>query len=334
VPGRDGRATGGRATSLLRPLILKGLWGLRVRGALVAASLIAGLLYADRLTKWAEESLYADRIVYARSTPYQRIVVTGDRAGFQLFLNGHLQLNSLDEYRYHEALVHPALILHGAPRRVLVLGGGDGLALREILKYPAVQHVTLVDIDPEMTRLSARFPPLAELNAGALSDPRVTVVNQDAFVWLQNPGPPFDAAIVDFPDPSSYSLGKLYTTRFYRMLQEHLTPEAAVAVQCTSPLVARRSFWCVIRTLEDSGFHVRPYHATVPSFGVWGFALARRAPFEPPARVPFLLRFLDDQALAALFTFGADTGPVEVEVNRLDNQVLVRYHDLEWGRLE
>jgi spermidine synthase len=322
------------AIELLRPLILKGLWGLRVRGALVAAGLIAGLLYADRLTKWAEESLYADRIVYARSTPYQRIVVTGGRDGFQLFLNGHLQLNSRDEYRYHEALVHPALILHGAPRRVLVLGGGDGLALREILKYPAVQHVTLVDIDREMTQLSARFPPLAELNARAFSDPRVTVVNQDAFVWLQSTGPPFDAAIVDFPDPSNYSLGKLYTTRFYRMLQERLAPDATVAVQCTSPLVARQSFWCVIRTLEESGFHVRPYHATVPSFGVWGFALARRAPFEPPARVPFPLRFLDDQALAALFTFGPDLGPVEVEINRLDNQVLVRYHDLEWSRLE
>jgi spermidine synthase len=160
------------------------------------------------------------------------------------------------------------------------------------------------------------------------------VVNEDAFVWMQKPGPTYDAAIVDFPDPSTYSVGKLYTTRFYRMLRERLEPGATVAVQCTSPLVARHSFWCVIRTLEQAGFQVRPYHATVPSFGVWGFALASTAPFEPPARVPFPLRFLDDRALAALFAFGPDVAPVDVEVNRLDNQVLVRYHDQEWSRLE
>lgn len=322
------------ATELLRPLIVRGVWGLRVRAALVIVLLIAGLCYADRLTKWAEESLYPDRIVYAKTTPYQRIVVTGSRTGFNLFLNGHLQFSSADEYRYHEALVHPALILHGAPRRVLVLGGGDGLALREIFKHPTVSEVTLVDIDAQMTRLSTNFPPLAGLNSNAFSDPRVTVVNEDAFVWMQKPGAPFDAAIVDFPDPSTYSVGKLYTTRFYRMLRERLAPGATVAVQCTSPLVARHSFWCVIRTLEQAGFHVRPYHATVPSFGVWGFALASDAPFEAPDKVPLPLRFLDDRALTALFAFGPDVAPVDVEVNRLDNQVLVRYHDQEWSRLE
>lgn len=322
------------ATELLRPLIVKGVWGLRIRAALVIVLLLAGLCYADRLTKWAEESLYTDRIVYAKTTPYQRIVVTSSRMGFDLFLNGHLQFSSADEYRYHEALVHPALILHGTPRRVLVLGGGDGLALREIFKHPTVAEVTLVDIDAQMTRLSTNFPPLAELNGNSFNDPRVTVVNEDAFIWMRQPGAPFDAAIVDFPDPSTYSVGKLYTTRFYRMLRERLAPGATVAVQCTSPLIARHSFWCVIRTLEQAGFHVRPYHATVPSFGVWGFALAGDAPFELPEKVPFPLRFLDDRALAALFAFGPDVAPVDVDVNRLDNQVLVRYHDQEWGRLE
>jgi spermidine synthase len=321
-------------TWLLRPLLGGNTAGLRVRAAVVLALLGLGLVKADLLTTLAEEGSFADEIVYARTTPYQRIIITRGRAGFQLFLNGHLQFSSADEYRYHEALVHPALVLAGAPRRVLVLGGGDGLALREVLRYPDVEAVTLVDLDPDMTRLAERFPPLAALNRGAFNDPRVTVVNEDAMTWLEGDGPAFDAAVIDFPDPNTFSLGKLYTTRFYRLLRRRLAPDAAVAVQCTSPLFARRSYWCIVRTLEAAGFAVRPYHAAVPSFGVWGFALARREPFAPPARVPAGLRFLTDAALPALFVLPADMGPVAVEVNRLDNQVLVRYYESEWRRWE
>src|SRR5439155_13248865 len=142
------------------------------------------------------------------------------------------------------------------------------------------EAVTLVDLDPEMTALSSRFPPLAELNRHAFDDPRVTVVNRDAFVWLDDAGDPFDAAIIDFPDPSTYALGKLYTTRFYRKLQARLTPDAAIAVQCTSPLFARTAFWCIVRTLEAVGFAVNPYHVAVPSFGVWAFALAQLQPVD------------------------------------------------------
>jgi spermidine synthase len=156
-------------------------------------------------------------------------VLTQGQSGFQLFLNGNLQFNSNDEYRYHEALVHPAMIASREPRRVLVLGGGDGLAVREILKHPSVEKVTLVDLDPEMTSLPDRFSPLAKLNGNALHDPRVQVVNDDAMIWLEATGEEsYDAAIVDFPDPNSYSLGKLYTTRFYRLLKNRLKPDARV----------------------------------------------------------------------------------------------------------
>jgi len=327
-------AVGLWGTWLLRPIIKGDVSGLRARAAVVLLLLGIGLVKADYLTTLAEEGLFADDIIYARTTPYQRIVVTRGRAGFQLFLNGHLQFSSADEYRYHEALVHPALALAGSPRRVLVLGGGDGLAVREILKHPSVKEVTLVDLDPDMTRLSERFGPLAELNRHAFDDPRVEVVNQDAMIWLEGDGPLFDAAVVDFPDPNTFSLGKLYTTRFYRLLKRRLAPDAAVGIQCTSPLFARTSFWCIVKTVEAAGFAVRPYHVAVPSFGVWGFALARRAPFEPPARAPKGLRFLNDQVLPSLFVLSADLGPVPVEVNRLDNQVLVRYYDSEWKRWE
>src|SRR6266850_940989 len=161
-------------TWVLRPLIKGNLSGLRGRAAIVIALLCVGVIKADRLTSMAEDGLFADEIIYARSSSYQRLVITRGRAGFQLFLNGNLQFSSTDEYRYHEALVHPAMMAAGgAPRRVLVLGGGDGLALREILKYSTVESVTLVDLDPDMTKLSGRFPPLAELNKHSFDDPRV-----------------------------------------------------------------------------------------------------------------------------------------------------------------
>jgi spermidine synthase len=322
-------------TWLLRPLIKRGIVALRVRAVIVIALLLLGLIKANTLTSLAEDEMFADEIVYTKDTPYQRIVITRGRAGFQLFLNGNLQFSSTDEYRYHEALVHPAMLLANSPRRVVVLGGGDGLALREVLKYPSVQRVTLVDLDPDMTRLSSRFPLLANLNQRAFDDPRVQVVNEDAFIWIEETTEqPYDAAIVDFPDPNSFSLGKLYTTRFYRMLRAKLTPEAAVSVQSTSPMFARSSYWCIIRTLEASGFVVRPYYTAVPSFGLWGFALARTSAFEVPRHPPPGLRFLDDQTLGAMFTLSADIGPVPVEINRLDNQALVRYYEGEWRRFE
>ena len=322
-------------TWLLRPLIKGSITGLRVRSLIVMALLLVAHVKANTLTSLAEDEMFADEIVYTKNTPYQRIVITRGRAGFQLFLNGNLQFSSTDEYRYHEALVHPAMLLANNPQRVLVLGGGDGLALREILKYSSVQHITLVDLDPDMTQLSSRFPLLAELNKRSFDDPRVRVINEDAFIWVERAGDElFDAAIVDFPDPNTFALGKLYTTRFYRLLRTRLTPEAAISVQSTSPMFARNSYWCIIRTLEAAGLSVKPYYTAVPSFGLWGFALARSTPFETPTKPPDGLRFLDAQTLSSMFQLSKDIEPVPVEINRLDNQALVRYYEGEWKRFE
>jgi spermidine synthase len=321
-------------TWILRPLIQRGIPALRWRSVAIIILLFAGAIKADRLTTLAEDGMFADEIIYARTTPYQRIVITRGRAGFQLFLNGNLQFSSTDEYRYHEALVHPAMMLSENPRRVLVLGGGDGLALREILKHSSVESITLVDLDPDMTALSKRFPLLAELNRHSFENPKVHVVNQDAMIWLEKEKGFFDAAIVDFPDPNNFALGKLYTTRFYRLLKEHLSPNAAVSVQSTSPLFARNSYWCILKTIEAAGFAVKPYYTAVPSFGVWGFTLARVTPFDVPQHAPEGLRFLDDGGMQAMFVLSADLGEVPVEINRLDNQVLVRYYEAEWKRYE
>lgn len=308
------------------------LRGLRVKAVLVMVALAIGFIKADSLTSLAEEGLFEDAIVYTKTTPYQRIVVTRNATGFKLFLNGNLQFSSADEYRYHESLVHPAMALAGAPRRVLVLGGGDGLAVREVLRYSSVESVTLVDLDRSMTDLGSSFPLLAALNKHSLRDKRVTIINQDALVWLkeESPPPPFDVAIVDFPDPNTFALGKLYTRHFYRLLAARLAPGAPVAVQATSPLYARTSFWCIMATLEDSGFVTRPYHVSVPSFGVWGFALARSVPFELPGELPAGLRFLTPESMAAMFVFPADLSRVPADINRLNDQRLVRYYENEW----
>ncbi|HEX4454331.1 MAG TPA: polyamine aminopropyltransferase [Kofleriaceae bacterium] len=322
-------------TWLLAPQLGKRVLGMRVRGVIVLVAMIAGVAMADYFSTWAEDEQYADPVVYTKQTPYQRIVVTHGKAGFQLFLNGNLQFSSADEYRYHEALVHPVMAAADVrPKHVLILGGGDGLALREVLTYASVEHATLVDLDPAMTQLSAHFPALAELNHHSFDDPRVTVVNDDALVWLDDHPGQYDAIVVDFPDPNTFALGKLFTKLFYRRVLAHLAPSGAVVVQATSPLFARRSYWCIADTMAAAGFAVQPYQVTVPSFGVWGYVLARKHAFDPPAHVPPHLRFLNDQALAAMFEFPADETHVAVEINQLDNQALVRYYEREWRRWE
>lgn len=295
--------------------------------------LLAGFVYGDHLTAMSEENLYSDEIVFATSSPYQRIVLTRWKDDLRLFLNGHLQFSSRDEYRYHEALVHPGLQSLATPRQVLVLGGGDGLAIREILKHPSIEQITLVDLDPEMTRLFSENSLLRRLNQDAFRSPKVKIVNADAFVWLEQNNGYFDFVVVDFPDPTNHSLGKLYTSAFYRLLEKHLAANGRAVIQSTSPLFARQSYWCIVATLKSAGFLVTPYHVYVPSFGEWGFVLASRKPFNVPVKYPDGLRFLGPQTAASLFHFPKDMEPVEAEVNRLNNQALVQYYEAEWRRV-
>ena len=301
--------------------------------AAVIGVLLAAMLGADRLTTWAEDRFYGEDIIVRESSDYQRVVVTAGAAGVRLYLNGNLQFHSRDEYRYHESLVHPALAAHGAPKRVLVLGGGDGLAVREILKHPAVEQVTLVELDPHITRLFATHPALVALNAGALKSPKLTVVNADAYPWLEQSPGGFDVIVIDFPDPTNFSLGKLYTTSFYQRVDQALAAGGYVVVQTTSPLIARKSFWTVATTLEAVGLSTTPYHVHVPSFGEWGFIIAGHRPWRMPTALPPGLRFLTLPGLPALLQFPPDMARVPAEVNRLSNQVLVSTFEDEWGKV-
>ena len=312
---------------------LHGAVGLKAQAFASLMALALGFAGAGQFTSFAEAHLYADEIVHAESSPYQRIVLTRWKDDLRLFLNNNLQFSSRDEYRYHEALVHPGLATLPGAKRVLVLGGGDGLAVREILKYPQVESVTLVDLDPAMTRLFSTAPPLRKLNEEALQSPKVRIVNADALQWLEGSDELFDFVVVDFPDPSNFAIGKLYSAAFYRLLDKHLTAGALAVIQSTSPLYARQSFWCVVATLESVGFTTTPYHALVPSFGEWGFVLAGKRAYRPPAKYEAPTRFLTPETTPALFEFPKDMARVDAEVNRLNNQVLVRYFENEWRQV-
>ena len=300
---------------------------------LTIAILSIALVEGSRINGFAEDNIYADEIIFSRDTRYQHIVLTKWRDDLRLFLNSHLQFSSRDEYRYHEALVHPGLAAVAGARNVLILGGGDGLAVREVLKYPRVERITLVDLDPDMTSLFSRNPLLTALNGGALGSPKVRIVNADAFLWVDSSTDVFDFVVVDFPDPTNYSLGKLYTTAFFSALGHHLSERGAFVVQSTSPMFARKSFWCITETVKEAGFQTFPYHAYVPSFGEWGFVLAARHDYAPPTTLPEGLRFLAAPSLPTLFEFPSDMARVPMPANHLNDQILVRTLEAEWREI-
>ena len=207
------------------------------------------------------------------------------------------------------------------------------MAVREMLKYPSVEQVTLVELDPNMTKLFSEHATLAGLNGHSLASPKVKVVNTDAFQWLQDTGEVFDVIVVDFPDPTNFAIGKLYTNSFYALLDQRLSASGYAVIQTTSPLVARKSFWTVAQTIRSTGLTATPYHAHVPSFGEWGFVLASRRPWRLPDALPPGPRFLDVRSLPLLFDFPADMARLPAEVNRLSNQVLVYSYEKEWGQV-
>lgn len=315
------------------------LSGVRAQVVITTAVLIllaqgVTFYYADRLLLFSETGTYPGTIFHAETTPYQRIILTNQHGTVRLFLNGNLQFSSKDEYRYHEALVHPGLAALPTARRVLILGGGDGLAIREVLRYPNVDSILLVDLDTRVTELFRSQPLLRGLNQNAFDSPKVRVENADAFIWLRANTRQYDFIIVDLPDPSNFSLGKLYSLTFYQELARALAPTGSVVVQSTSPFVARKAYWCVEATLRAAGLQTQPYHTFVPSFGEWGYLLAGHRTPPVPTTAPEGLRYFTPTLFAEMRTFPLDMAPTPVDVNRLNNQALVNYFEEEWGAID
>lgn len=305
----------------------------RVPIALCAAGLTVlamGFAAADKASSWFESRLYRDQIVYSAQTRYQHLVITRWHDDLRLFINGQLQFSSMDEYRYHEALVQPAMSLTRSRENVLIIGGGDGLAMREVFKHSDVKSVTLVDLDPRMTSLGRSYPAIAALNRHSFDDPRAHVVNQDAYKFLEDPAQSalYGVIVVDLPDPNSEALAKLYSVEFYRLVSRHLAQGGVMVTQATSPYFARPAFWCILRSVEAAGLEATPYHAYVPSFGDWGFVMAAhgRKPDLADASIDVPTRFLTRDTTAAMADFDKDIAPVPVQPTTLDRPRVIDYY--------
>jgi spermidine synthase len=317
-------------------LVVVALLGAPRRAALALApvSVLVVLAAAALASGWfevtARQNLFDDPVVRFERTRHQEIVLTENPrdSDVRLFINGDLQFSSKDEYRYHEALVHPAMA--GRHERVLILGGGDGLALREVLTYPDVRRAVLVELDGRILELARGDERLAALNRGALADPRVQTVRRDAFAWLRDARERFDVVIADFPDPDDAATAKLYSLELYEGVRRRvLAPGGRLVVQAGSPYFAAESFWSVERTVAAAGWATRPYHVDVPSFGDWGFVLAAAGTRPPPLRLAAPagrpLRFLDAPTLAAAAVFPRDRRRLRVDVSTLNRPRILDY---------
>lgn len=305
--------------------------------ALTAAGLVAfGLLlsWAEPFLQHWEARAYPHRVIYREQSPYQQITLTQNRDDLRLYLNRVIQFSSRDEYRYHEALALIPAAAAGRVHRVLILGGGEGLLAREVLKIPELASVTIVDLDERIFRLAAQHAGIRALNAGAMESPKVRCVAEDAAVFLRADTSAYDLILADLPDPSSESVARLYSTWFFGLARARLAAGGVFATQATSPYHTRKTFWAIHETLAAAGFErLTPYRVLVPSFGVWGFVMAGQPPC-PTLRPDLDYRFLANDGLAPLFYFPRDLRPRPDETilpNRLDRPVLLDYFLEEWG---
>jgi spermidine synthase len=303
-------------------------------GTLVSLGLLgAGFLQSAALSAMIEEQLYQDPVLYAEQSAYQRIVITSYQDDVRLYLDRELQFSSRDEYRYHESLVHPAMSLAPSREQVLIIGGGDGLAMREVLKYKDVQRVTLVDLDPVVTRLGKTFGPIVALNGDSLNDPRANVVTADGFQFLADTSERYGVIIADLPDARNESLAKLYSREFYRMAKRHLVRGGIFVQQSSSPYFVREAYWCIAHTMAAADLSVQTYHTYIPSFGDWGFVMASDLKIDwSRVKLQVPTRYLTNGHLPNMAVFDPDTSEVPTDISTLENPLVMRYYMEGWRR--
>ncbi len=289
--------------------------------------MIGGMIFADNISSSIEGGLYRDKIILMEQTPYQKIVMTRHKDDTRLYIDGNCQFSTSDEYRYHEALVHVPMSKVGKKENVLILGGGDGLAVREVLKYPTVKSIDLVDLDKEMIRICSTKKNITDINQNSLLSEKLHTHVEDAYEYLENNTLVYDLIIVDLPDPNSESLNKLYSNVFYRLCKSALSDKGVMVVQSTSPYYAKDAFWCINKTIESEGLNVRPYHLEVPAFGDWGFNMASRGPLDGDFKIEVETKYLTDENITSLFAFGKDEMSENIEINRLTKPVLMQYYN-------
>ncbi len=310
----------------------KVLWGTM---AVVTLLFIASLFLSEKMLNHWHDDLYRDRIVYQQTTPYQTLVVTKGKEDVRLYIDRVIQFSSVDEYRYHESLVHLPMSLSPYKKRVLILGGGEALAAREVLEHNEVEEVYIVDIDPAMFELSKTNPYIKSLNGDCLSNPKVKTIAQDAMVFLMENEDLFDVIISDLPDPTNDNIARLYSQEFYTLAKMRLSPNGVLVTQATSPFHTTSTFWCIDSTLKSAGFnHTYPYHAYVPSFGEWGFILAsnNELDYQSISFKGLKTKYLEEDKIEKLFSFEKDVIIDNIPHNTLDNPILLEYYLKDWER--
>lgn len=301
-------------------------------GALLALIIFSIATSFQFLQRW-NDGIFKHPVIYNQQSPYQDITLTNNGREFRLYLNGAIQFSSRDEYRYHEALVHLPMMQSKDVKQVLLLGGGEGLAAREILKYD-IELLEIVDLDPAVTKLSKNMALIRELNDSALHSEKVKIYNEDAFTFLIKNKTQYDVIISDLPDPTSESLARLYSNAFYHLVLARLNEKGVFATQATSPELTENAFWCINKTISASGFeHSYPYNVNIPSFGNWGFIMASRFPITLQFNETIPTRFLEVDALQHLFYFPKDKRIDDIDVNNLDQPILLEYYLEHWNDL-
>lgn len=299
----------------------------RIAAMALSLVMLAGMVFADNISESIEGGLYRDRVVLIEQTQYQKIVMTKHRDDVRLYIDGNCQFSTADEYRYHEALVHVPMNEIQKRDKVLILGGGDGMAAREVLKYPEVKSIDLVDLDGEMIRICSTNPDITAINQNSLTSDKLTVHTMDAYEYLEDCKEKYDLIIVDLPDPNTEVLNKLYSNIFYRMCKAALAEEGVMVVQSTSPYYATDAFWCIHDTIASEGMQVKAYHLEVPAFGDWGFNMASKGELKEQLSFDVETKYLTEENVVALFRFGKDEMAKKVEINQLTKPVLMEYYN-------
>ena len=308
----------------------------------VVLILASAFIFAEPIIFFGEQNKYKDKIVFSHQSLYQKITITQWKNHYWLYINGNQQLSTRDEVMYHEPIVHPIVQLHRNPKHVLVLGGGDGCVVRELLKYNHIEKITLVDLDPAMTELAKNNSILTVLNKNSLHNKKVEVINQDGFTYLEDTQYYFDIIIIDLPDPKTVDLARLYSQEFYTLCKHQLRPHGLIITQAGSPYYATRAFLCIEKTIKSSGFSTALLHNQIVTMGEWGWIIAStdsvpRKKFVGKLRSLSFenveTKWINTEAMLMMTSFGKNiyinTGSGknnEIEINTIINPVLQRYY--------
>lgn len=305
--------------------------------SVLSVVLVSGFFIAQPIIRFGEQKKYKDKVVYSEQSKYQKIVITQWKNDYWLFINGNQQLSSFDEEMYHEPMVHPAMSLTKTPHNILILGGGDGCAVREILKYSDVQKITLVDIDPAMTNLGRNNEIIKKINNNAFSDDKVSVINTDGYNYIEDTKEMYDVIIVDLPDPKTIELSRLYSYEFYSKCYKHLRKYGVIVTQAGSPYFASNAYNCINKTMKKAGFTTIPMHNQVITLGEWGWILGAKnissknlkAELQSLEFESIETKWINNEAMSLLTSFGKDffkKDCTEIKVNEIHNPVLYKYY--------